>query len=93
MRIILRYFADYREITGLKEMLIDVRENQTIGGLLRIMVNKYPALKPEIFEDQEELKESVTILVNGRSIEFLERMKTRLQEGDMVTLFPPVAGG
>jgi sulfur-carrier protein len=93
MRIILRYYADYREILGMKEMLLDLKDGQTIRGLLCTITNKYPELKTEIFEDQDDLKEIVSVLVNGRSIEFLERMNTRLQDGDMLSLFPPAHGG
>jgi sulfur-carrier protein len=93
MRIILRYYADYREIMGMKEMLMDLKDGQTIRGLLSTITNKYPELKTEIFEDQDDLKEIVTVLINGRSIEFLERMNTRLQDGDMISMFPPAHGG
>jgi len=88
MRIILRFYADYREIMGMKEMLLDMKDGQTIGGLLSTITKKYPELKTEIFNDQDELNEFITILINGRSIEFLDRAKTRLQDGDMISLFP-----
>jgi sulfur-carrier protein len=93
MRIILKCYADYRETIGIKEMLLDLRDGQTIEGLLRMITNKYPALKQKLFVDNYELKDLVTVLVNGRNIEFLERMNTRLREGDLISLFPPVAGG
>ena len=36
---------------------------------------------------------NVSILVNGRDMDFLKGLKTELQEGDIVVLIPPVAGG
>jgi molybdopterin converting factor small subunit len=33
------------------------------------------------------------LLVNGRDIDFLNRLETKLKEGDEVALFPPVGGG
>lgn len=34
-----------------------------------------------------------TVLVNGENIVYLEGKKTRLNAGDEVSLFPPMAGG
>lgn len=34
-----------------------------------------------------------TILVNGKNIAHLRWKRTRLQDGDIVSLFPPLAGG
>ena len=37
--------------------------------------------------------ESCIVLVNGKNIGYLSGKKTKLSEGDVVSLFPPVAGG
>lgn len=34
-----------------------------------------------------------TVLVNGKNIAHLRWKKTRLKDGDVVSLFPPLAGG
>ncbi len=93
MRIVLRCFADYREIISTREMLIDLKEGQTIGGLLGTITSKYPALRQQIFEETGELKKFVTVLVAGRNIDFLDSMNTRLKEGDEVALLPSMEGG
>jgi sulfur-carrier protein len=93
VRIILRCFADYREIIGTREMLLDLKEGQTIGGLLGTITSKYPVLRNELFEDSGDLKKFIIVLVAGRNIKFLDRMNTRLKEGDVVALLPPVGGG
>lgn len=93
MRIVLRVFADYRAITGFKEMPVGLGEGETIGGLLDLITHTYPRLKEAMFEDNGALKRFIIILVNGRNIEFLEQLHTRLKDGDVVALFPPVAGG
>ncbi|MEM3668022.1 MAG: MoaD family protein, partial [Thermoplasmatales archaeon] len=38
-------------------------------------------------------RENIIILVNGKNIIFLSKMETKLNEGDNVDIFPPVAGG
>lgn len=37
--------------------------------------------------------EGSIVLVNGKNIGYLSGKKTRLHDGDVVSLFPPVAGG
>jgi molybdopterin synthase sulfur carrier subunit len=40
-----------------------------------------------------KVSSSVVIAINGVDIEALEGVKTNLKEGDVVAIFPPVAGG
>jgi molybdopterin synthase sulfur carrier subunit len=93
VRISLRCFADYREIISPREMLLDLKEGQTVGGLLGTITSKYPALRQEMFEETGEIKKHVIVLVAGRNIEVLDHMNTRLKEGDVVALLPHMEGG
>lgn len=92
MTIAVRAFADYREIIG-KETAYDIAEGKTIGDLLDELGARYPALRREMFSPAGELKEFINIFINGRNIAFLKDMETPLADGDIVSLFPPVAGG
>jgi molybdopterin converting factor small subunit len=38
-------------------------------------------------------RREIAVLVNGRNIRFLDRLETKLCEGDEVAIFPPVYGG
>jgi sulfur-carrier protein len=93
MKITLKTFADYREITGIREVLLDLEDGTTMGGLLANLTDRYPRLGREMFHASGNLKEFIILLVNGRNVDFLEKLHTRLEEGDVVALFPPVAGG
>jgi len=42
---------------------------------------------------KKELEKGVIILVNGKNIEHLEKLDTKLKDGDVVSIFPPVGGG
>jgi len=35
----------------------------------------------------------VSILQNGRNIQFVDGLESELADGDVVAIFPPVAGG
>lgn len=49
--------------------------------------------RQEAFLKDGSLRPDITILVNGRNVQFLQGMATPLKPDDQVTLIPPVAGG
>lgn len=68
-------------------------DKTTIGDLLDILTGRYHALSPAPFADGNELRPYVKILKSGRNIHFTGGFATPLADGDIVTLFPPAAGG
>ena len=46
-----------------------------------------------LFDQAGALLPAVNILKNGRNILFQDGLSTRLEEGDLIAVFPPVAGG
>lgn len=88
-----KFFATFREATNEKEVEMEAHD---IEELLRKLVDKYgKKFEGHIFENPTELylRDYVKILVNGKSIEFLDTLKTRLDDNDTVAIFPPVGGG
>lgn len=86
-----KFFANFREIVGQRSINIDAG-GKTVGWLIDHLVDKYEGLGPALFED-DELREYVHVMVNGRSIHFLDGLDTVLQADDELAIFPPVAGG
>ncbi|MFX0206922.1 MAG: ubiquitin-like small modifier protein 1 [Candidatus Hodarchaeota archaeon] len=93
LKITVKFFATLRKTVKDKEIMLEVEEGTTILHLLEIIVNIYPSLHDQIFNVKTELREWIKILINGRNIIFLNGLKTELNYGDEVALFPPVAGG
>jgi sulfur-carrier protein len=93
MKITIRTFADLREIVGASEQELSVPEGQTVGGVLGVLCDAHPALRGKIFDPAGELKPYIIILKNGRNIASLQKLDTAIDAGDVVALFPPVAGG
>jgi molybdopterin synthase sulfur carrier subunit len=51
-------------------------------------------LSPHLFQPgTDQLLSSFTLMVNGRSMQFLNGIEPEVREGDEVLLLPPVAGG
>lgn len=79
-----KFFATLREITGKREEII---EGDNVGDVLKVLYEEYGE------EFEKELKERSMILVNGKNIEHLEGLKTRVSEEDTISIFPPAGGG
>ena len=86
-------FANFGEVIGKSELEIELNGDCNILELLDTLCESYDDLHDMIFENGDKIREYVNVLVNGRSINFLEGVKTKLSDEDEVALFPPVAGG
>ena len=88
-----KFFATYREITKTKE--ISVPAQGTVWDLAGLLIKKYGKPMKDMLENEmgDDFGEYAIILVNGQNIVHLEGKFTPLTEADLVTIFPPVAGG
>lgn len=93
MRVTVRFFAVYRDIAGRKEEQIDVGGQASVGALLDMLFRRSPRLRPEIVDGEGNVREYVGVLANGRHVRDLQGLSTPLADGDVLSLFPPVAGG
>jgi sulfur-carrier protein len=81
IRITVLYFANVKDITGVKKETMNLTPDTSIKKLLTNISSKYPAIK--------SILDVVKISVNYKIME----MNTILNDGDEVALLPPVSGG
>jgi len=93
MRLRVRFFAGFRDVTGARETEVEVKSPATVERMLESLFRLYPRLQSELLDDHGGVREYVVVLVNGRSIRDLKRGATPVHDGDEIALFPPVAGG
>lgn len=86
-----KYFGDIRPLTGVKEEVWPV-SHRDVRSLLNALGEKHYALRTRLFEG-DQLSSTIIILVNGRSVDFLEGAETLLQPDDIVDVFPVEGGG
>jgi len=90
--IAIKFFASFRDIVGRKGMDVEYRDEMKLGELLHDMCSASEPLDKACFEDGQ-LRDYVKLLVNGHNIAFLDGLETVLKDGDVIAVFPPVAGG
>lgn len=90
--MLVKFFATYRQISGCKSC--DVSAPQDILALMDELCDRWPEFRGLILnEDGTALGDDVIIMVNGRHIDHLDGMATKLTEQDYVAVTPLVAGG
>ncbi len=88
-----RIFATLRQLVGEKEEEVRVDAGDTVRNVLEKLVAEYPALRESVLDDDGNLQGSIIVLINGRSIEFLDGLNSTIQESDQLALFPLIGGG
>ena len=81
MKVRVQFYAQLRDLVGIRELDIDVAEGSTIRDLLEQVYSQQPKLRPH----------DKSILI-GVGVEFVDR-NYKLKQGDEVSIMPPVQGG
>ncbi len=90
--MLVKFFATYRTVTGLRRL--ELEAPQDVLALMHVLSDRWPEFRPLLLNEAGDgLGDDVIIMVNGRHIEHLDGMNTKLTESDSVAVTPLVAGG
>ena len=94
MVITVRLVGAFRHYSGTSKMAFGCKRSDSIGEMVNELVEKVPEIKSILIDQQlEDLMLNALILVNGREINVLHGLETKLTDGDEVVLIPVVHGG
>jgi len=65
----------------------------TIADLVEQLERHYPGMKGQLLTEDGDLHRFVNVYVNDEDARYLEKLETKVSEGDTVSLLPSVAGG
>ncbi|MEW6592495.1 MAG: HemK2/MTQ2 family protein methyltransferase [Candidatus Hadarchaeota archaeon] len=94
MKVEIRLFADLRELAGQKSVQEEVPEGATVEDAVKKLAGRLgKEFQGKIIDDAGRLRQMFSILVNDKLITNLDGPFTKLGDGDVISIFPPVAGG
>lgn len=94
MKFEVKFFTSLREITGKKTDEIQLQSGITVEELLTMLSEKYGKnFRQYVYDKKGKVKGFLSFLVNGKNINVLEGFGTKLKQGDVVAILPPVGGG
>ena len=71
-----------------------VGDGETIRTLLGRLAGRYPRFGQIVFDAKSKnLSEEVSLFLNGRRLELLDGLETKLKDGDVLSLLPFISGG
>ena len=96
MELVLRFFATFRDAVGEKERTETFDDDAAVGDVLAALETEYEGLEGQLIEgdgDERAIRPQLSVLKNGRDVTHMEGPETALEDGDTLSVFPPVAGG
>ncbi|MCX8171932.1 MAG: MoaD/ThiS family protein [Candidatus Bathyarchaeota archaeon] len=95
MKVKVRAFGELTSMLG-GELIVELNEGANINDLISKISDQKSGFKEKIkyLSSQQGITDfSLVMLLNGVNINLLEGAKTRLKDGDVLAILPPVAGG
>jgi len=77
-------------VAGTREAVVD---SVTAGAAIQELVRQFPTLGRHLLAADGSFRPSVTIYVNDQDVRYLRREATPLQDGDVLSIVPALAGG
>jgi sulfur-carrier protein adenylyltransferase/sulfurtransferase len=65
----------------------------TVADALNELTLRYPNIKKNLFTDQGKLRSFVNVYVNDEDIRYLDKIDTKLEGNEKVSIVPSIAGG
>jgi len=91
MSILVRIPTPLRKLTGGQD---EVKvPGGTVGEVLQNLEKEFPGFRERLFDEQGSLRRFINIYLNDEDIRFLSLLETKLEEGNVISVIPAIAGG
>jgi sulfur-carrier protein len=71
---------------------VDV-DGATVGEVFNKLIEQYPGLRANLLDDAGGLHKFVNVYKDDDDIRYLEGLDTKVDDGDVLSILPAVAGG
>ncbi|MEM7009020.1 MAG: MoaD/ThiS family protein [Thermodesulfobacteriota bacterium] len=83
--------------TPLRKLTADQDEVNVSASNVSVLIdeleNQYPGLKDRLCDESGEVRRFINLYVNNEDIRFLNGKETALNDNDVVSIIPAIAGG
>ena len=93
MNITFKVYGRIRDITKSSDVSIAVSENCTLAEAINELIIKYPNLYDLLYHDSKVHSFYTILKNNSEEIDRNELANVDLNDGDLITLLPFIAGG
>ncbi|WP_054858031.1 MoaD/ThiS family protein [Vulcanisaeta sp. JCM 16159] len=94
MRVRVKFFGGLYELIGTFKIELEVPNNLSVGGLIDLITHTFnPKFTEAVLDGDGKLRSEYVVLVNGKAIEWLNGLATKLSDNDEVVFLPPAEGG
>ncbi|MCD6553875.1 MAG: hypothetical protein DRI52_03250 [Chloroflexi bacterium] len=91
-KVVVEFYGTARQVTGQKEVTIELKEGGTFRDVVRALAARYPKLVGDVIQPGgEELQMPNMFNVNARRV--VHDLDTQPQDGDRILLMFVTAGG
>ena len=90
----IKFFTSLREISGKKVDEIHFQRTITVNELLALLSEKYGTeFRDYIYDQKRKVQGFLSFILNDKNINKMQGLDTKLKEGDILAILPPVGGG
>ncbi|ADN51373.1 MoaD/ThiS family protein [Vulcanisaeta distributa] len=94
MRIKVKFFGDLYELVGAFRIELETPNGLSIRDLIDLISHTFnPKFAEAVLDGDGRLRGEYVVLVNGKAIEWLNGLATKLNDNDEVVFLPPAEGG
>jgi MoaD family protein len=68
-------------------------EPGTVADLIDQLEQRYPGMSEQLLTQEGDLHRFINVYVNDEDARYLDKLETKVTDGDTVSLLPSVAGG
>jgi molybdopterin converting factor small subunit len=68
-------------------------EAESIDGAVKAMIQKFPLLKPHIYDDSGAQRQHVLLFFNGENLAWIKDSTAPVRDGDKLDVIQAVSGG
>jgi len=77
-----------RDIAGGKTVEFDLENGVTAQKLLDAVIERFPLMKKEILNEDEQMHGHIHLFINGRDVQFTDdKFETKIMQDDIVNIY------